>query len=74
MHQFQDKMAGVSKNTVSPSLKGVQFSESKMAEVDTECGLQWVQKVSVQFIAKYLVGENSDLATEVLMFGATGYL
>jgi len=68
------RMAGVSRGTVQYRLKGCQFSESKLAEIHTEGGLQGGQKVSVQFIAKYLPGDNSDLATEMLMFGATGYL
>ncbi len=68
------RMSGVNKSTVSRRLETVAFQSQKTAEIHTVTGLKTVAKVSVQFIAKYLPCDNSDLATEMLMFGATGYL
>jgi hypothetical protein len=68
------RMAGVSESTVKLRLKGGQVFGSELVELHTPGGLQGVRKISIQFIAKYLPGDNSDLAGEMIEFGATGYL
>ena len=68
------RMSGLSKQAISKRCQGVNQSELKTTEVQTEGGLQGVHLIPAKIVFKWMIKDNPDLAEEMGECGATVYL